>query len=101
MLGKYDNFPPNIHFIESFTSKLITKQLQQKFIQTLHELNRKPFRFEEIAIPTIPNSEVIFEFGIAEDDGFNFLDEEETTKTVNLLQSEHVTSLDFFCAIRY
>ena len=101
MLGKYDNFPPNIHFIESFTSKLINKQLQQKLVQTLHDMNRKPFRFEEIAIPTIPNSEVIFEFGIAEDDGFNFLDEEETTKTLNMLQTEAVASLDFFCAIRY
>jgi hypothetical protein len=101
MLGKYENFPFNIHFLETFTSTLNCKQFQQKLIQTLKELNRKPFRFEEISIPTIPDSEVIFEFGIAENEGFNFLDEQETNRVLNSLKPQQTASLDFFCAIRY
>jgi hypothetical protein len=101
MLGKYDNFPPNIHFLETFTSTLNSKQLQQKLVQTLKDMNRKSFRFEEIAIPTIPDSEVIFEFGIAEGDGFNFLDEHEALKALEMLKVEQRHALDFFCAIRY
>jgi hypothetical protein len=101
MLGKYENFPVNIHLLETFTSQLNTKQLQQKLILTLKEMNRKPFRFEEIAIPTIPDCEILFEFGIAEGEGFNFLNDEETKKALEILKSEQVPSLDFFCAIRY
>jgi hypothetical protein len=101
MLGRYDNFPVNIHRIENYTSKLSSKQLQQKLIQTLKVMNRKPFSFEEIAIPTIPNCEVIFEFGIAEDNGFNFIDEEETKKTLDAIKSGRLQTLDFFSAIRY
>jgi hypothetical protein len=101
MLGRYDNFPLNIHFLESFSSTLHSRQLQQKLIQTLYGMNGKSFSFEEIAIPTIPDSEVIFEFGIADGDGFNFLDEQETIKTLSMLKEESVQTLDFFCSIRY
>ncbi|XHH08035.1 MAG: hypothetical protein ACFCUE_10720 [Candidatus Bathyarchaeia archaeon] len=101
MLGKYESFPLNVHFLETFSSNLSIKQLQLKLIEALKDLNRKPFRFEEISIPTIPNCEVIFEFGIAEEDGFNFLDEQETERALNALKKIQAASLDFFCAIRY
>jgi hypothetical protein len=101
MFGKYDNFPLNFHFYENFSSILNSKQIQRKLVQTLKDINRKPFRFEEIAVPTIPDSEVIFEFGIAEADGFDFLDNEETKKALNIIKSGQISSLDFFCAIRY
>jgi hypothetical protein len=101
MLGKYENFPLNIHFLETFTSTLNSKKFQEKLILTLKDMNRKPFRFEEVSIPTIPNSEVIFEFGIAEGEGFNFLDEQETQKVLEETENVQKSSLDFFCAIRY
>jgi hypothetical protein len=100
MLGNYENFPLNVHFSKNFVTTLNSKQFQQKVIKTLKDLNRKPFRFEEISIPTIPNSEVIFEFGIAEEDGFNFLDEQETKRILSRLKTGQ-TALDFFCVIRY
>jgi hypothetical protein len=100
MLGKYENFPLNVHFLKSFSSTLNSKQLQQKLIKTLNDLNRKPFRFEEITIPTIPNSEVLFEFGIAEEKCFNFLDAQEVKRALNMLKTAQVL-LDFFCVIRY
>jgi hypothetical protein len=100
MLGIYKNFPLIIHFLKKFSSTLNIKQSQQKLIQTLKELNRKTCHFEEISIPTIPNSEIIFEFGIAEDEDFNFLDEQETNRLLNIFRDK-VSSLDFFCVIRY
>ena len=93
-------FPLNVHFIKSFSSTLNSKQLQQKLIKTLNNLNRKPLCFEEITIPTIPNSEILFEFGIAEEECFNFLDEQEINRTLILLKTAQ-SLLDFFCVIRY
>jgi len=87
MIGQYENFPLNIHFLENFSSTFTIKKLQERLIETLKDFNRKPFCFEEISIPTIPNGEVIFEFGIAEGEGFNFLNEE----AMEALQSSQYT----------
>jgi hypothetical protein len=99
MLGKYENFPLNVHFLKSFSSTHSSKHFQQKLIRTLKNLNRKPFHFEEITIPTIPNCEVLFEFGIAEGECFNFLDEQQVNRVLNVLKTTQ--TLDFFCIIRY
>jgi predicted nucleotide-binding protein (sugar kinase/HSP70/actin superfamily) len=101
MLGLYENFPENIHRIESFTSSLSSKKLQQRMIQVLHEINRKTFSFEEIAHPTVPECAVIFEVGIAESKSFNYIDEEETNKMLNALKKEPFRVIDLFCAVRY
>jgi hypothetical protein len=99
MLGKYQNFPVGIHFTERFSCSTSSRQLQQKLIQRLCEVNQKTFSFEEVANPTIPDSTLIFEFGLAEMDGFSFIDEEETKKVLALKDALHV--MDFFCSIRY
>jgi hypothetical protein len=44
---------------------------------------------------------VIFEFGLADAENFNFIDEEELKKVLNRLEKEHFDTLDFFCVIRY
>ena len=100
-LGFYENFPLNIHMVESFNSTLSSKQLQQRLIQVLYEINRKEFSFEEAANPTIPECKLIFEFGLADAEGFNYIDEEEVKKVRNLLGKENLRTMDFFCAIRY
>jgi len=100
-LGFYENFPLNIHMVESFNSTLSSKQLQQRLIQVLYEINRKEFSFEEAANPTIPECKLIFEFGLADAEGFNYVDEEEVKKVRNLLGKENLRTMDFFCAIRY
>ena len=64
-------------------------------------LNRKEFSFEEVANPTIPECKIVFEFGLAEAEGFNYIDEEEVKKTLKLLVKERLSSMDFFCSIRY
>jgi hypothetical protein len=100
-LGFYENFPQNIHIVETFNSTLSSKQLQRRLIQALHTANRREFSFEEIANPTVPEGKVIFEFGLAESGNFNFLDDEEVKKALDFLGKERVHSMDFFCAIRY
>jgi hypothetical protein len=100
-LGFYENFPPNIHRIDSFNSKLSTKQLQQKLIQVFQKVNNDEFTFEEVANPTVPQGILIFEFGIAESGDFTFIDSEELKKTMKFLAKGLLHTMDFFCSIRY
>jgi hypothetical protein len=85
----------------SYIYSVSIKQLQQKLIQLLGDLNCKEFTFEEIVIPTIPQGKVIFEFGLADSGGFNFIDEAEVKKALGFIAKQQIHSLDFFCAIRY
>ena len=101
MLGFYENFPSSIHLVDTFNSALSNKLLQQKLIQVFLYVNRKEFSFEEVANPTFPEGRLIFEFGLAEAKGFNYIDEEEVKKALNLMAKEHLQIMDFFCSIRY
>jgi hypothetical protein len=101
VLGFYENFPASIQMAETFNTALSSKQLQQKLIKVLCEANKKEFSFEEVANPTFPDSQVIFEFGLADNSGFNFIDEKEMEKAFSLIADEHLHTIDFFCAIRY
>jgi hypothetical protein len=78
-----------------------SRQLQQHLIQFFGELNHRRFNFEEITIPTIPYGVVIFELGLAETDGFTFLNETQTKKALEYISKAQLQTLDFFCAIRY
>lgn len=100
-LGTYNNFPPNYHHIQTYFSTVSGRQLQQRLIQFLMEINRKEFSFEEVSIPTIPNGQIIFEFGIAEEGNFNYLSSEEAKRILSRVAKEQVAYLDFFCSIRY
>ncbi len=99
--GVYENFPAQIHRVESFISILSIKHLQQTAIQVFHKINQREFSFEEAANPTIPGCKVFFDIGLAEAQVFNYIDEEELKKAIDLLAKEHLHSIDFFCAIRY
>lgn len=101
MFGVYDNFPPNIHLIETYNSALSKKASQECIIQTIQQINRKNLTFEEIGSPTIPNSTVILEIGIADGHSFTFMDKEETQKILNLIENQSFNIMDFFCVNRY
>jgi len=100
-LGFFENFPSNIHLVQTFNSMVPIKHLQEKLIQVLYEANKKEFSFEEAANPTIPHCTVIFEFGLADAQNFNYIDEEEVKKLLNQLATEPLHTIDFFCAVRY
>ena len=101
MLGFYENFPVNIHVIETFTTPLSNTKLQRKLIQVLHDVNRTTFSFEEVSCPTVPECTIIFEVGLADAGNFNYVDEEETRKVLTALRKATFQIMDFFCAIRY
>jgi hypothetical protein len=101
MLGFYENFPSTIHLTEAFTSSLSKRKLQEKIIQVFQEVNRKTFSFEEICNPSVSNGTVIFEFGIAEAEAFNYLDADEAQKLLRAIDRDAMQVMDWFCSIRY
>lgn len=100
-LGLHENFPINVHLVEGFRTTVSAKRLQEKILRTLYELNLGEFTFEEVANPTVPHGTVIFEFGLAKDGGFSYLNEEELKVSLAFLNRERFEVLDFFCSIRY
>ncbi|MGD0159144.1 MAG: hypothetical protein ABSB89_02480 [Candidatus Bathyarchaeia archaeon] len=101
MLGFYTNFPQNIHKAETFSTSILNKKLQQTLVEALYRLNSETPGLEEVAEPSVPCCKVIFEFGVAEDNDFNYLDEEERKRLLAALQKKPFQVLDFFCVIRY
>jgi len=101
VLGLYENFPKTIHKTASFSISVSNKRLQQALIQTLQKINKENFNLEEIANPSVPQCTVILEFGIAEANNFNYLDDKETNKALEVIQKKPFQLMDFFCALRY
>ncbi len=101
MLGRFENFPENIHHIDTFKSSLSNQKLQQKLLQTLQDTNGRTFSFEEINNPTLYECQVVLEFGLADNENFNYLDDEETKQALEALGKHAFQILDFFLAIRY
>jgi len=101
MLGYYENFPINIHKITSFSTSTSKKRLQQALIQVLYKINSATFTLEDVAHPSIPHCKVIFEFGIAEANSFNYLDSEEKSRVIKNIRKKPFQIMDFLCAMRY
>ncbi|MEM0095456.1 MAG: hypothetical protein QW660_02310 [Candidatus Bathyarchaeia archaeon] len=101
MLGFYENFPVNVHMVAQLTTSVSVKRLQQAIIQALHKLNNENLSLDAVANPSVPGCTVIFEFGIAEGETFNYLDREETQKTLERVGKAPLQVMDFFCAVRY
>jgi hypothetical protein len=101
MLGLYDNFPINVHQIADFEASISKSKLQQGLTRTLYRLNKEKLSLEDVAHPSIPQCTVIFEFGIAESNSFNYLDKQETSRILKISRRTPFRVMDFFCAIRY
>jgi Txe/YoeB family toxin of Txe-Axe toxin-antitoxin module len=101
MLGVYENFPETVHKTADFTISTTSKKLQQTIIQLIKEANNKTFNLEDITVPTIPKCATIFEFGIAEANSFNYLDNEEANRILEAIQKKPFQIIDFYCALKY
>ena len=101
MLGFYENFPVNIHKTIRFTTSISSKRFQQALIRNLHEINNKTFTLEDIADPSLHRCIVILEFGIAEANTFNYVDNEEKNKVLKAINRKPFHVMDFFCSLRY
>jgi len=101
MLGFYENFPLNVHKTVRFATLISSKRLQETLMQMFREMNYKNFNLEDIADPSVHQCTVIFEFGIAETNSFNYLDDEETNRALRIIHKKPLQVTDFLCAIRY
>jgi len=101
MLGFYTNFPQNIHKAETFSTSILSKKLQQTLVETLYRLNDETLSLEDVAAPSIPSCKVIFEVGVAEDNDFSYLDDEERKRLLGALKKKPFQVMDFLCVIRY
>lgn len=101
MLGTFDNFPISIHLRETFSSEISKKNLQRKIVQVFQGINKEQLSFEQVSNPTLPACSIIFEFGIADNLSFRYLDEEMVEKLQKVIASEKLNIMDWFCLIRY
>jgi hypothetical protein len=101
MLGFYEGFPAAAHKTIRFATFALNRSLQQRLAETLRTLNTQMLSLEKVTGPSIPQCSVSFEFGIAEAHGFNYLDDEETSRVLKTISKKPLQMMDFFCALRY
>lgn len=100
-MGFYENFPKGIHGISRFNASASRKRIQKALTEIVHILCAETFSFGDVTHLSVPHCTVNFDFGIAEADNFNYLDEEETNRTLKTILKKPFQIMDFFCAIRY
>jgi hypothetical protein len=101
MLGFYKNFPASVHKVVRFFISVSEKTLQKALVEAFYKLNNRTLNLEEVATPSVPQCTVIFEFGVAEDDDFNYLDDEERDRLLKVIRKKPFSIMDFLCVIRY
>jgi len=101
LLGRYDNFPVNIQGVARFTYPSSTQSVQGAIVQTLHKLNKQAIDMKTLTKASPANCVLNFEFGVADADTFNYLDEEELKKIENILKQQAFPILDVYCVARY
>jgi len=101
MLGFYEGFPPTVHKAMHFTTPNSNRSLQKKLTESLHGLNTQTLNLEKVTDPSIRECHANFEFGIAEADGFNYLDDDETARVLKAIGKKPLQTMDLFCVVRY
>jgi len=101
LLGRYENFPEIIHGVARFTCESPIRKVQQTILAALHNLNHEVCGLSAVT-PHLPQKcEVSFELGVAEDFDFNFLDKKELDRFHRSIVEKELSTLDFFCIVRY
>lgn len=101
MLGRYENFPKNIHGIARSTCEASPKKVQRAIVSAFFQLNQERFRLKEIAYSHLAGCEVDFEFGVGEDNAFTFLDNNELAILETEIAGKTLLFLDFLCVLQY
>ena len=101
MFGRYENFPENVHYVAIFNNQASVKSIQQALLWALHHLNREVYDLGAVTPYLQQKCEVSFEFGVADDDVFNFLDSKELDQCLWHVSEKEVQMLDFFSVVRY
>ncbi len=101
MLGRYDNFPENIHRIDTFSFSIAVRKIQERIIQTLHDMNQKIVVSDEVDLQALRDCDVVFEAGVAETRSFNYLNETEASKLQAAIKKDPLGIIDIFLAACY
>ena len=101
MLGRYENFPQIIHGIARFTFPSSIHQLQKAILEVTHQLNHEVYSLKDFTPFLTSNCQVSFEFGIAENMTFNYLDKEELERFQKQIKTKPLRIIDIFSVIRY
>ena len=101
MLGRYENFPENIHAIVHLNCQNSAKAVQKAILCTVHKMNHEICDLCALNPYLEQKCEVGFEFGVAEGFNFNFLDQKELDHSLKSVDETELQTLDFFFAVRY
>jgi hypothetical protein len=101
LLGRYENFPENVHGVTLFEYQDSAKDVQKAILCTFHRLNQETFDLGAVTPYLKQNCAVGFEFGVADGVGFNFLDQKEVDRCLKSVDETEIETLDFFFAVRY
>ena len=101
LLGRYENFPQVIQGLARFTFPSSTRHLQQAILEVAHQLNQEVYSIKDFIPFLTSKCEVSFEFGIAEDMTFNYLDKEELERFQKQIETKPLSVIDIFAVTRY
>ena len=101
MLGRYENFPENVHRLATFNFYDSAKFVQQTILSIFCRLNKESFDVRAITPYLQQPCEVSFEFGVADGFDFVFLDDAELEKCLEHVEDNELQVLDFFFTVRY
>ena len=101
MLGRFDRFPKNVHKVSVYNYQDPKTKLQQIVLCTLQKLNTKTFALNKIMPFFEQDYKLSFEFGIADGQDFTFLDEKQLEHTLQAVEENEMSVLDFFVVVRY
>lgn len=101
MLGRYKGFPEVTHGRARFIHQGSIGDVQQSMLSSFHQLNQETRRLNAIAPHMSLDCEVGFDFGVAEDMVFNYLDKQELDRFRKAINKEELPIIDLFCAVHY
>lgn len=101
MLGRYKGFPEVTHGRARFICQGSVRDVQQSMLSSFHRLTQEIYRLDAIAPHMSSDCEVGFDFGVAEDMVFNYLDEQELDRFRKDINKEELPIMDLFCAVHY
>jgi hypothetical protein len=101
LLGRYENFPENVHGVTRFETQNPTKENQKAILAAFYRLNAETFGLGDVTPYLKQDYEVGFEFGVAEGIEFNFLESNELNRCLENVNETETEVLDFFFAVRY
>ncbi len=101
MFGCYEEFPKTVHVVVSFDFLEPVKSVQQVILYVFHRLNSEVYNLGTVTPYLKQKCEVSFEFGVAEGDVFNFLDQNELDRSLRNVEKKEFQTLDFFFVVRY